>query len=68
MATSYSGPAPVTVRTLEDCPDYDGTPSSGCRACKKGRSNDCRYPYRKGKTSRDRRNIRHRLKNIKDLL
>lgn len=68
MATSFAGPAPVTARTLEDCPEYDGTPSSGCRNCRKGRSNDCRHPYRSGKTFRDRRNLRVRNRNLKDLI
>jgi hypothetical protein len=53
---------------LEDCPMFDGTPSSGCRNCRKGRSNDCRFPYRKGKTFRDRRNLRVKNRKLKDLI
>lgn len=49
MATSHSGSAAICARELQDCPVEKGCP--GCRS--RGPS-WCHYPYRPGKTNRDK--------------
>ncbi len=62
MATRDSGTAPITVRTLEDCPEFqEGNPKMrGCKPCRGGASNHCRHPYRPGKSRRQ--NLKFRMK------
>lgn len=60
MATRDSGYAPITARTLEDCPEYDPKhPSTtGCKPCRSGASNHCKHPYRRGKTRRENLHVK----------